>query len=225
MKMLSTTILLFLGTALAFGQKIKLSRANGIRPYNTEIAEVKFKGKKALKVNAIEGSKLAIVKIPNANFTDGIIEFEMASNRVIDAHPENRGFAGMAFHVSEDNSALDCIYLRATNGRAEDQVRRNHTVQYFALPDFHFPVLREQFPEQYETYVDVIPDEWIKLKIVVENRTAKLYVANQSQPTLIVSELLNKHTSGGIALWVGGGTDAYFANLKITKGSGGENRK
>jgi hypothetical protein len=42
-------------------------------------------------------------------------------------------------------------------------------------------------------------------------------VANQSQPTLFVSELLNKKTSGSIALWVGGGTYAYFTNLKITK--------
>lgn len=217
MKTLSTTILFFLFTSLVFGQKIKLSMANHLMPYNTEIAEVKFKGKNALKVKAIEGSKLAIVKIPNSDFEDGIIEFDMASNRAIDAHPDNRGFAGMAFHVSEDNSAFDCIYLRATNGRAENQVQRNHTVQYFALPDFHFPTLRAKFPEKYETYVDVIPDEWIKLKIVVENRTAKLYVANQSQPTLIVSELLNKKTSGGIALWVGGGTNAYFTKLTITK--------
>nr|WKN38266.1 hypothetical protein K4G66_06070 [Tunicatimonas sp. TK19036] len=224
MKTLNATVLLLLFTSLVFGQKVKLSKAN-VTPNNTEISEVKFKGKNALKVKAIVGSELAIVKLPNSNFEDGIIEFEMASNRAIDAHPENRGFAGMAFHVSEDNSALDCIYLRATNGRAEDQVRRNHTVQYFALPDFHFPVLREKFPEKYETYVDVVPNAWIKLKIVVEGRTAKLYVANQSQPTLIVSEMLNKNTSGDIALWVGGGTIAYFANVKITKGRSEKNGK
>jgi len=220
MTILNTAILFFLFTPVVFGQKIKLSTRYGLTPHNTEISEVKFKGKKALKVNAIVGSKLAIVKIPDSEFGNGIIEFEMASNRAANAHPENRGFAGMAFHLSEDNSSFDCIYLRATNGRAENQIQRNHTVQYFALPDFHFPILREKFPEKYETYADVVPDEWIKLKIVVENRTAKLYVANQSQPTLIVNELLNKNTSGGIALWVGGGTDAYFSNVKITKGGG-----
>jgi hypothetical protein len=58
---------IFLFTTIVFGQKIKLSKKNGIIPYNTEISEVKFKGKKALKVNAIDGSKLAIVKIPNSN--------------------------------------------------------------------------------------------------------------------------------------------------------------
>jgi hypothetical protein len=224
MRILNTTILFFLFTSIVFGQKIKLSKENDITPYNTEISEVKFKGKNALKVNAIDGSKLAIVKIPDSDFEDGIIEFEMASNRAINSHPENRGFAGMAFHLSEDNSAFDCIYLRAINGRAENQVQRNHTVQYFALPDFHFPTLREKFPEKYETYVDIMPDEWVKLKIVVEGRKAKLYVYNQSQPTLIVSEMLNKITSGGIALWVGGGTDAYFSQLKITKGKGKTSR-
>jgi hypothetical protein len=49
---------------------------------------------------------------------------------------------------------------------------------------------------------------------------SKLYVNNQSQPTLIVSEMLNKNISGDIAIWVGGGTDAYFSNLRITKGIG-----
>jgi hypothetical protein len=218
MKSISTTILFFLLFSAVSAQKIKLSKSGGILPNNTEISEVKFKGKNALKVNAIEGNKLAIVKIPDSNFEDGTIEFEMASNRAPNAHPENRGFAGLAFHLSEDNSAFDCIYLRAINGRAENQVQRNHTVQYFALPDFHFPVLREKFPEKYETYVDIVPDEWIKLKIVIEGRKARLYVHNQSQPTLIVGELLNKNPSGSVALWVGGGTDAYFCNLKITKG-------
>src|SRR5688500_13524083 len=158
MKIITTTILfVFLFACIVFGQKINVSKANHIVPYNTTISKVKFKGKNALKVNAIDGSKLAIVKIPDSDFEDGIIEFEMASNRAINSHPENRGFAGMAFHLSEDNSAFDCIYLRATNGRAENQVQRNHTVQYFALPDFHFPTLREKFPEKYETYVDIMP--------------------------------------------------------------------
>jgi hypothetical protein len=41
------------------------------------------------------------------------------------------------------------IYLRPTNGRADDQVRRNHSAQYSAHPNFSFAVSRAQAPERY----------------------------------------------------------------------------
>ena len=62
-----------------------------------------------------------------------------------------------------------------------------------------------------------MPNEWIKLKIVVNGRVTKLYVHEQEQPTLIVKDMLNKTTIGGIALWVGGGTEAYYRNMRISK--------
>lgn len=207
----------FFFCTITFAQKISLKKADGIIPINTEITEQKHKGKAALKVKAIKNNKSAMVLLPVSDFAEGTIEFEMAANRAANSHPESRGFAGLAFHISKDTINYDVIYLRATNGRAEDQVRRNHTVQYMAQPDFDFQVLREKFPEKYETYVDMVPDEWIKLKIVVEGRITKLYVHEQEQPTLIVKDMLNKTTIGGIALWVGGSTEAYYRNMKISK--------
>lgn len=204
-------------TTSIFAQNFSLKKTDGIVAINTEITELRHKDKAALKVKAIVSNKSALVLIPNSDFENGIIEFEMAANRSPGSHPESRGFAGLAFHISQDTSAYDIIYLRATNGRAEDQIRRNHTVQYMALPDFDFDVLRKKFPEKYETYVDMVPDEWIKLKIEVKNRVAKLYVHGQEQPTLIVKDMLNKTISGGIALWVGGSTDAYYRKLKLKK--------
>jgi hypothetical protein len=41
-----------------------------------------------------------------------------------------RGFAGIAFRVQPDLRTYDAFYLRPTNGRADDQVRRNHAAQY-----------------------------------------------------------------------------------------------
>jgi hypothetical protein len=211
------TISSFTFTASLFAQNLSLKKVDGIVAINTEITELKHNGKAALKVKAIVSNKTAMVLIPGSDFENGSIEFEMAANRSPNSHPESRGFAGLAFHINKDTSAYDVIYLRATNGRAEDQIRRNHTVQYMALPDFDFGVLRKQFPEKYETYVDMVPDEWIKLKIEVKNRIVKLYVDEKEQPTLIVNDMLNKTLSGGIALWVGGSTDAYYRNLKLKK--------
>jgi hypothetical protein len=50
----------------------------------------------------------------------------------------------------------------------------------------------------------------------VKGRIAKLYVNGVEQPTLIVNDLKQPLSNGGIALWVGQGTIAHFADLKIT---------
>jgi hypothetical protein len=55
-----------------------------------------------------------------------------------------------------------------------------------------------------------------KLKIGVKGKIAKLYVNGAEQPTLIVCDLKQPLSSGGIALWVGQGTIAHFADLKVT---------
>jgi len=87
-----------------------------------------------------------------------------------------------------------------------------------SYPDYDFEVLSKEFPEKYESYVDMVPGEWTDLKIEVKGEQAKLYVNGSSQPVLIVNDLrLGATTQGNIRLWVGAGTDAHFADLKVTK--------
>lgn len=111
---------------------------------------------------------------------------------------------------------LERIRLRPTNGRADDQVRRNHSTQYSSYPDFDFARSRREAPEKYESYVDLQPGVWTKYKIEVENRKARLYVNGSEQPCLVVNDLKLDPRAGGVALWVGPGTEGYFSNLKIT---------
>jgi hypothetical protein len=76
-------------TTPSFAQKISLKIADGLILRNTEIIEVKHKGKDALKVKAIVNNKSAMVLLPNSDFADGTIEFEMAANRTPNSHPES----------------------------------------------------------------------------------------------------------------------------------------
>jgi hypothetical protein len=96
-------------------------------------------------------------------------------------------------------------------------VRRNHSAQYVSFPDFPWFRLRKEFPEKYESYVDLVPAEWTKVKIEVKGTTAKLFVHGNAQPTLIVNDLKHSTSKGGVGLWIGPGTEAYFANVKVTK--------
>lgn len=78
--------------------------------------------------------------------------------------------------------------------------------------------MRKDYPEKYESYVDLVVGEWTKIRIEIEGNKAKLYVHNNAQPTLIVNDLkLGAENHGSIGLWVGPGTEAHFSNLEVTK--------
>ena len=184
---------------------------------NVTIAQTSFKGRSAIQVIASPGAdnatSYALVK--DVTFRDGAIDVDLAGQPAAGAVAAARGFIGIAFRVQSDGR-YEYIYLRPTNGRADDQVRRNHSTQYSSYPDFDFARSRQEAPEKYESYVDLQAGVWTKYRIEVEGRMARLYVHGAEQPCLIVNDLKLDPREGGVALWVGPGTEGYFANLKIT---------
>ena len=114
-----------------------------------------------------------------------------------------RGFIGVMFRVQADGAHYECIYLRPINGRAQDQLQRNHAVQYVSLPDWDWKRLRDQTPGQYESYVDMQAGEWTRMRIVVHGKDAALYVGAADQPCLMVKDMKLGDSRGGVALWIG----------------------
>jgi len=184
---------------------------------NVSIRQTTFKGRSAIQVmaapDAPNGTSYAVVK--DVSFRDGTIEVDVAGQPAAGAGSGARGFIGMAFRLQADGR-YEYIYLRPTNGRADDQVRRNHSTQYSSHPDFDFAKSRQEAPEKYESYVDLQPGVWTKYRIEVEGRKARLYVNGAEEPCLIVNDMKLEPREGGVALWVGPGTEGYFANLKIS---------
>jgi len=184
---------------------------------NATVTPINFKGRAAIQVNAnaeaANATSYAVVK--GSSFRDGTIEVDLAGQPAAAAGAAARGFIGVAFRIQADGR-YEYIYLRPTNGRADDQVRRNHSTQYSSYPDFDFARSRQEAPEKYESYVDLQPGFWTKYKIEVDGRKARLYVNGAEQPCLIVNDLKLDPQSGGVALWVGPGTEGYFTNLRIT---------
>lgn len=202
-------------------QKVHLTEPNLI-PNKVYMTLEKLKGKEAVKVIKDSTVKPAdeptFVRIKDLHFTNGVIEVDVLSKLKPNASPNDRGFIGLAFRINDNNTQFESIYIRPTNGRAEDQVRRNHSIQYFSYPDFKFDRLRKESPEKYESYADMELNQWITLKIVVKGLQAKLYLNNNTQPSLIVNDLkLGAKATGGIGLFVDVGTEGYFSNLKVTK--------
>jgi hypothetical protein len=158
--------------------------------------------------------QLAIIE--GLEFGNGDIEVELAGEPMTGVFEGARGFVGIAFRVQPDRRTYDAFYLRPTNGRADDQVRRNHSAQYVSHPDWTWFRLRTESPKKYESYVDLVASEWTRIKIEVRGEKARLYVHGAAQPTLIVNDLkTGPAIRGDVALWLDVGTIAHFRNLSV----------
>lgn len=213
-----TTILL---SFTSFSQSVKLDRKN-LEAVQVEMSIERLMGSQVVKVikdSAVKAvDEPTFVKIKGIDFRNGTIEIKVLSRLLKNASEFARGFIGIAFRINESNTKFENIYLRPTNGRANDQVRRNHSIQYFSYPDYKFDRLRKEAPERYESYADMELDKWITIRIEVNGTQAKLFLGNDQQPSLIVNDLKHgANASGAIALWVDVGTEGYFKDLKITK--------
>ena len=158
---------------------------------------------------------LALLK--TASFHNGTIEVDVAGHPSAGSPEAARGFVGIAFRVQGDPGKYELIYLRPTNGRADDMLRRNHSVQYEGEPEWPWSRLRSESPGVYESYVDLETGTWTRYRIVVKGTRAELYVNGAGQPCLVVKDLKLGDVSGGVALWIGPGTEAWFANLKVNR--------
>jgi hypothetical protein len=194
----------------------------GAYPVKLQTDVASYRGHRAVKIvnddgpagATVSGAEvLAIVK--TSDFRDGTIEAEIAGVPRQGAKPSTRGFIGIAFRVQNHGLRYEAFYLRMTNGRADDQLQRNHSAQYVSHPDFPWNRLREEKPGVYESYVDLVAGEWPRIKIVVAGTKAQLYVNGADQPCLIVNDLKLGESHGQVALWIGSDTEAYFSNLTI----------
>lgn len=193
---------------------------SSFRPINTFINAASLDGRQAIcviKDPAItEVDEPTFAKLIDSDFKNGVIKVTVLSRLLENAPDFARGFIGVAFRIDESNSKFEGLYIRPTNGRADDQLRRNRSTQYFSYPDFKFDRLRNESAGLYESYADMGLDEWINLKIEVQGDKAKLYLNECSQPVLVVNDL--KHGagySGSIGLWVDVGTEGFFTDLRI----------
>jgi len=180
--------------------------------------EMRARGEQPRGPGAFESLRtnhLAVIE--GVEFGNGTIEVEVSGQPAAGAQQGARGFVGIAWRLQDDYKTYDCFYLRPTNGRSEDQERRNHTAQYISHPEWTWLRSRTETPSKYETYVDIVPGEWIRVKIVVDGEKARLHVNGAEQPTLVVNDVKSgAAATGKVALWLEGSTVAHYRNLKIS---------
>jgi hypothetical protein len=200
MKSLLFTILTsVLFTINLSSQTIRLD-TNKLEAVNVYMSIEKLMGSevvKAIKDSTVkEADEPTFVKIKGITFRNGTIEVKVLSRLLKNAPEFARGFIGVAFRINDSNTKFESIYLRPVNARVDDQVRRNHSIQYYSFPDYKFDRFRKESPERYESYADMEMNKWITMRIEIKDAQAKLFINNGQQPSLIVN---------------------YFKDLKVTK--------
>ena len=199
-------------------QQIAVTNPTILAPKNAQVEVTTYRGEQALKMMEKEPGQLAAMAVvKNLTFRNGTIDVDVSGAPAKGTFEGARGFIGIAFRMQSDEAHYEAFYVRPTNGRADDQLRRNHSTQYISEPDWPWERLRKETPGVYESYADMQPGDWMHLRIVVEGTNALLYVGNASQPCLLVHDLKMGEKDGAVALWIGPGTEGYFRNLKITK--------
>jgi hypothetical protein len=225
-------LLITLCTSVTFAQNIKFGKQT-FELHNATGSVIEFQGKKVLKIErdlkALPFDEKNLEKTVDdrhyarlldlADFENGTIEVKMYSQLQNPApYPGIAGFIGLYFRIKEDDSAWESIYVRPKVGRVNNQMLRNHAVQYFAYPNFKFQTLRDKFPAgSYEGSAPVALNEWIKMRIEVNGETAEMFINDAKYSTFVVDKMLGSSKKGFVGLFVDIGTIGYFKDLKVTK--------
>jgi hypothetical protein len=186
---------------------------------NGRTERVTYRGVSAIKlvpspaVANQDNNMMALLDGPD--FKDGTIELDVAGAPRVGTSAGARGFIGVSFRTGPNGEWSEVFYLRPTNGRADDQLRRNHSVQYASDPEFPWHRLRDESPGVYESYADLVAGAWTTMRVVVSGTTARLYVNRAPEPVLVVHDVKGGDRPGRIALWAHVGTDAYFGPITV----------
>jgi hypothetical protein len=203
-------------------------RQHGFRTNLVNVQPSRFKDRDALAVELTESAQKALLApgaagngpsfaMPDAAFANGVIEVDLAARINGRGQPEARGFVGLAFHIADDLSTFEAVYLRMTNGSRNvpppPAPRNVFAVQYFSYPDRYWRKLRQEHPNRYEKAAPVAIETWHRFRLEVQGSTVQAFV--DGERVLTVDDLGFPNRRGSVGLWVDDGTTGYFSGLQI----------
>lgn len=217
-----TLVVLTLLPLAAFGhdapsvQTFALTDTAGLVAHGVKAEAVEYQGRKAVRLTKGPEDTGGLAFLPGTDFQDGTIEADIALKITTPPGTRMPGFFGIAFRARPDGSHYELFYLRPGNSKSDDQLMRNHSVQYTSEPDFDWYRLRREWPGVYETWTDQPLEAWTHIKIEVAGRSARLYLNGSANPSLVIDGLKGEDLHGPVALWGYAGEESYFSNVRIT---------
>ena len=165
-------------------------------------------GKSAVEMDAKPGDGLAVFN--SIEFDNGTIAVDLKGE-----NNPGKSFIGIAFNIQND-STYEAIYFRPFNFVAEEQIRKEHMVQYIFHPEFGWNRLRTDRTGEFEAQLPPPPnpDDWFRAFITVSPTSVQVRLSKKGSPVLDVPRL-SEPTSSKIGYWVGHNSSGRFDNLKV----------
>lgn len=195
-------------------QTFALTDSSALTERGVHATPAEYLGRKAIRLASDADDSAGFALVKGTNFRDGSIDVDVAVVPLDKQGGASPGFIGVVFRIG-DGSHYEGFYIRPGNSVADDQARRNHSVQYIAEPHYGWEYLRRNWPFIYESWADLTPHAWTHLRIEVHGRKAKVFLNESPKPALVVDGLKGENLQGPMALWGFSGEESYFSNLKI----------
>lgn len=188
---------------------VRIGAGKGVQVFHRSVSSAQEGDRAVARLDARQGDGAALIE--GVHFSDGVIELDLRGKDVA-----QQSFVGVAFHWI-DATTYDAVYFRPFNFQATGQEQRSHAVQYISHPTYTWQKLRAEKTGQFEKAIQPAPDPnaWFHARIVVAKGKVEVFVNNAPKPSLVVEDL-GAAKSGGVALWVGNGSDGSFSNLTVT---------
>jgi hypothetical protein len=156
------------------------------------------KTRPAMKIIS-DKSNIGAVLLKNMDFTDGTIEY--------DVELVSRGMDHFFFRWqdSANNEDLYLRYYRPLNIKSNDAVQYAPTVKGVLLWDMFY---------EYQSGAALVLNEWNHVKLVISGRQMRVYVNNETKPTLFVPRLEGDVTKGTL----GFDGNVIISNLVVKPG-------
>lgn len=152
--------------------------------------QVEFLGQKCL---------MGIANLNDAEFTNGVIEFDLAVNG-------ERSYPGVIFRAKGQND-YERIYIRPHLSKVFHNV-----VQYEGT--FHGLDSWQLYYGPGKTTSATFPiNEWFHLKIEVKDTQARLFISDMEKPVITITELAHGLSKGTLGVWGPLDGSAYFSNF------------
>ena len=164
----------------------------------------------AVEMNVKDDDGLGVLE--DIEFDKGVIEVELLGE-----NNPGKSFIGIAFNIQNDNT-FEAIYFRPFNFVAEEQLRKDHMVQYIFHPEFTWRKLRDERTGEFEDEISdpPNPDDWFKAIIRINDKKVEVYINEISVPVLSVDRLTSTK-SNKIGIWTGFGSSGRFRNLVLRR--------
>lgn len=185
----------FLLFNISFGQGVSFDSPRWeINARESRVEE--YLGRKSLYMKG----GLAIIK--DSEFTDGVIEFDIAFSG-------ERTFAGAVWRL-QDELNFEQFYIRPHQSGNPDA--NQYTPVFNGISGWQL-----YHGEGYGAPVSYKFDEWIRVKIVVSDKQAEVYIVDMEKPALFIHELKREAQSGKVGLSIGNFAPAYFSNFRFAE--------